>query len=92
MADSLACVMVAFPVYVFTMRYILREVRVQPEKNDSLVRKWLTYIALLVAAGVVVGDLMPDVNAADLWLHPKGDPCFSFDAGQPVTVPWVPNY
>ena len=35
---------------------------------------------------------MPDVNAADSWLHPKGDHCLSFDAGQPVTVPWVPNY
>ena len=34
---------------------------------------------------------MPDVNTADPWLHPKGDHCFSFDAGQSVTVPWVPN-
>lgn len=58
MADSLACVIVAFPVYLFTMRYILGELRVHPEKNDSPVRKWLTYIALLIAAGVVVGDLI----------------------------------
>jgi len=58
MADSLACVIVAFPVYILTMRYILREASVHPEKLDSAVRKWLTYIALLVAAGVVVGDLI----------------------------------
>lgn len=58
MADSLACVIVAFPVYIFTMRYILREVRLHPDKLDSAVRKWLTYIALLIAAGVVVGDLI----------------------------------
>ena len=58
MADSLACVIVAFPVYIFTMRYILREVRVHPDKLESAVRKWLTYIALLIAAGVVVGDLI----------------------------------
>ncbi len=58
MADSLACMIVAFPVYLLTMRSILREVRVHPEKLDSPVRKWLTYIALLIAACVVVGDLI----------------------------------
>ena len=57
-ADSLACMIVAFPLYLATMRYILREVRIHPEKLDSPVRKWLTYIALLIAAGVVVGDLI----------------------------------
>ena len=55
-AGSLACVIVAFPVYLFVMRYIVREVEAHPEKADSAVRKWLTYIALLFAAGVVVGD------------------------------------
>jgi hypothetical protein len=58
MADSLACMIVAFPVYLLTMRAILREVRLHPEKLDSPVRKWLSYIALLIAAGVVVGDLI----------------------------------
>jgi hypothetical protein len=58
MADSLACVIVAFPVYVFVMRYIVRELEGHPEKLESPVRKWLTYIALLIAAGVVVGDLI----------------------------------
>ena len=58
MADSLACVIVAFPIYLFTMRYITRELEVHPEKLESTVRKWLTYIALLFAAGVVVCDLI----------------------------------
>ena len=57
-ADSLACIIVAFPLYLLTMRYILREVRLHPEKLESPVRKWLSYIALLIAAGVVVGDLI----------------------------------
>jgi hypothetical protein len=57
-ADSLACMIVAFPLYLLTMRYILREVRLHPEKLESPVRKWLTYVALLIAAGVVVGDLI----------------------------------
>ncbi len=57
-ADSLACIIVAFPVYLLVTRYILREVQAHPEKFDSPVRKWLTYIALLIAAGVVVGDII----------------------------------
>jgi hypothetical protein len=50
-ADSLACLIVAFPVYLLTMRFITREVEVHPDKLESSVRKWLTYIALLIAAG-----------------------------------------
>jgi hypothetical protein len=58
MADALACVIVAFPIYVFVMRYIVRELAGHPGKLDSPVRKWLTYLALLIAACVVVGDLI----------------------------------
>jgi hypothetical protein len=58
MADSLTCIIVAFPVYIFVMRYIIRESVEHPEKLESHVRKWLTYIALLIAACVVVGDLI----------------------------------
>lgn len=58
MADSLACIIVAFPLYLLTMRYITRELEVHPEKLESSVRKWLTYIALLIAALIVVGDLI----------------------------------
>jgi hypothetical protein len=58
MADSLACVIVAFPIYVFVMRYIVRELEGNPGKLESPVRKWLTYLALLIAACVVVGDLI----------------------------------
>jgi len=45
-------------LYLLTMRSILREVGLHPEKLESPVRKWLSYIALLIAAGVVVGDLI----------------------------------
>jgi Domain of unknown function (DUF5671) len=58
MADSLACIIVAFPVYLIVMAYIVRTVEAHPEKRDSPVRKWLTYLALLIAAGIVVGDLI----------------------------------
>jgi hypothetical protein len=58
MADSLACIIVAFPVYLLTMRYITRELELHPEKLESSVRKWLTYLALLIAALIVVADLI----------------------------------
>ncbi len=57
-AVSLACIIVAFPVYLLTMHFISRELKAHPEKLESSVRKWLTYIALLIAAVVVVGDLI----------------------------------
>lgn len=58
MTDSLACIIVAFPIYIFVMRYIIRETEGHPAKLESPVRKWLTYIALLIAACMVVGDLI----------------------------------
>jgi hypothetical protein len=61
-ADALASLIVAFPIYIFVTRYIVREVEVHPEKRESAVRKWLTYIALLIAAGVVIGDLITFLN------------------------------
>jgi Domain of unknown function (DUF5671) len=55
---ELACLLVTFPLYLFVMRVILSETRQAPEKFESSVRKWLTYIALLIAAGVMIGDVV----------------------------------
>ena len=55
---ELAAVIVTFPIYMLVMRVILSETRRAPEKLDSGVRKWLTYIALLIAAGVMIGDII----------------------------------
>jgi hypothetical protein len=57
-AGSIASLIVAFPIYLLTMRILLHGVREQPERLESGVRKWLTYIALLIAAGTVIGDLV----------------------------------
>jgi hypothetical protein len=53
---GLACLIVTFPLYLLVMKIIVSETRRMPEKLDSPVRKWLTYIALLIAAGCIVGD------------------------------------
>jgi hypothetical protein len=58
LASSLASIVVAFPIYLFVTRLIIRDVRSDPEKLESPVRKWLTYIALLIAAAVMIGDLV----------------------------------
>ena len=57
-SSEMACIIVAFPIFLLVMRFILREVEKNPEKVESGVRKWLTYIALLVTAGIVIGDLI----------------------------------
>jgi hypothetical protein len=57
-SSSMACVIVAFPIYLLVMRFILREVESRPEKIESGVRRWLTYSALLIAAGILIGDLI----------------------------------
>lgn len=57
-STELASLLVTFPVYMLVMRVIFGETRRSPEKLDSNVRKWLTYIALLLAAGVMIGDVV----------------------------------
>jgi hypothetical protein len=57
-SGEMACIIVGFPIFLFVMRFILREVETRPEKLESGIRKWLTYIALLIAAGTVIGDLI----------------------------------
>ncbi len=59
---QMACILVAMPVYLWVMRIILRETRANPERVESGVRKWLTYIALLLAATGVVCDLVTFVD------------------------------
>jgi hypothetical protein len=55
---SLATLIVAFPLYLFISRIVVRESAAQPGKLDSPVRKWLTYMALVIAACVFTGDLI----------------------------------
>jgi hypothetical protein len=57
-STEMACLLVTFPLYLFVMRVILSEARRAPEKLESSIRKWLTYIALLIAAGVMIGDVV----------------------------------
>jgi hypothetical protein len=57
-AAAMASILVAFPIYLLVSRAILRDLSNQPEKSSSSVRRWLTYMALVIAAGVFIGDLV----------------------------------
>ena len=57
-ATAIASVIVAFPLYLFLTRWLGRLVAADPERRQSLVRRWLTYLTLVVGAGIILGDLI----------------------------------
>jgi uncharacterized membrane protein YidH (DUF202 family) len=59
----MASIAVAYPIFAIVMRTILVEALQSPERLESGVRRWLTYIALLLTAAGVVCDLIVFLNA-----------------------------
>ena len=53
---QVAVVIIAFPVFIFVYSLINRELVKRPDLYDSGVRRWLTYLALVIAAIVVLLD------------------------------------
>lgn len=54
MAWQLAFVIIGFPLFVFVHSTIQRELARRPELYFSSIRRWLTYVALVLAAVVVI--------------------------------------
>jgi O-antigen/teichoic acid export membrane protein len=54
---AVASLIVSFPVFLFMSRLLARAVGEDPNKRNSKVRRWLTYLTLFVSAGVLIGDL-----------------------------------
>jgi hypothetical protein len=54
---SISLLVVAFPVFVFVSWRNEQALRQDPNRRLSKVRRWLTYLTLFVAAGVLVGDV-----------------------------------
>ena len=54
---SVASLIIAFPIFTYLSLLIGRSIKRDPSKRASKVRKWLTYMTLFVAAGVIIGDL-----------------------------------
>lgn len=55
---AIASIIVSFPIFLLVSRAAIRDTRNHPEKLSSPVRKWLTYLALVIAAAVCIGDLI----------------------------------
>jgi Domain of unknown function (DUF5671) len=51
-----ASLIIAFPVFLWLHLKMQREVKQVPARRQSAVRRWLIYLTLLVAAGVIVTD------------------------------------
>lgn len=58
MRMSVASLVIAFPLFLFVARLLSRELARNPAKRQSVVRRWLTYMTLFLAAGVLVGDMI----------------------------------
>lgn len=55
---ALAAIIVAFPLYVLSVRIWFRRFRDDEGRVESRLSKWLTYLVLLIAAVTIVGDLI----------------------------------
>ncbi len=60
--QSLATLIVIFPVYFFVSRFLTKDVEENPEKRELKIRKWLLYFTVFVAALVIIGDLVTLIN------------------------------
>ena len=53
---AVSALIVAFPVFLWTSRYIGRRLDVNPAGRLSPARRWCTYITLFIAVAVLIGD------------------------------------
>jgi hypothetical protein len=53
---SISSLIVAFPLFLYMSWLVGRDVRQDPNKRNSKVRRWLTYMTLFLAGSAIVGD------------------------------------
>lgn len=54
----LAVFIIIFGVFVWTARFIEKDLVKNPEKNDLRLRRWLIYLTIFLAALLLIGDLV----------------------------------
>lgn len=59
---AVSSLIVAFPLFLYLSRVTRRAFRQDPTKRTSKVRRWLTYLTLFLAAGIIMGDLIALLN------------------------------
>ena len=55
---SVSALVVVFPVFLFTTRFLNKSYDANPTKRNLRIRKWLVYFTLFATAVVVIGDLV----------------------------------
>ena len=55
---GLAYLVISFPAFLLVQRTVRRALQRDPALRSSRIRKWLTYLTLFLAAGVLAGDLI----------------------------------
>lgn len=55
---AIASLIIGFPIFLWALWFWFRSFRNLPEKKESKLSKWLTYVVLLVAGGTIIGDLI----------------------------------
>lgn len=55
---QVATLIVAFPIFIALSWFLQKNYAAEPALRESLVRRWLAYITLFIAGGVVAGDLV----------------------------------
>ena len=52
---SVSSLIIAFPVFLWTSRYVGQRVAANPARRLSPARRWCTYITLFIAVSVLIG-------------------------------------
>ncbi len=55
---AIASLIIGFPLYIWALWFWFKSFENLPEKIESKLTKWLTYIVLLIASGLIIGDLI----------------------------------
>jgi hypothetical protein len=55
---AIARLVIALPVFLLASYWAVRAIRTDPSQASSPVRRWLTYIAMFVAVGIIIADLV----------------------------------
>ena len=63
MRNSIASLIVVWPIFLLMTRYIVHDLARIPEKVDLWVRRWLTYLTIFVAALTIIIDLITLLNS-----------------------------
>jgi len=59
---AVSVLVVSFPVYLVSLRFMNKDYIANPEKRNLKIRKWLIYFTLFAAAIIIMGDFIALIN------------------------------